>query len=294
MKTETLNINGQEFFVRLWGNSDNPPLLLLHGFPEYGAAWQEVAEHLSDTYYCIAPDQRGFGQSWKPVGAEHYRMHLLVQDAIGIMAHYSQNKPIFLLGHDWGAAVAYIVASAVPKMVKKLIILNGVHPIPFQAELAKGGSQAEASQYINWLRRDDSAEQLAANDFAKMLALLRENMDSTWFTSQKVEAYKTEWARENAMQGMVNWYKASPVKVPPLGKSLKDSDMVAIDPQKMRIKMPHLVVWGKKDTALTIECRNGIYDLCDDVKIVELEELDHWLHHQNPKLVADSIGEFLA
>lgn len=293
MKTEFVSINGQEFFVRLWGDESKPPLMLLHGFPEYGGAWQELAAYLKQDFYCIAPDLRGFGQSCKPQGVENYRMSLIAQDIIGLIAHYSPNAPINLLGHDWGAAAAYITASAVPKMIKKLVILNGVHPILFQAELAKGGAQTKASQYINWLKRDDSAALLAADNFNRLIDLLKQDMDCDWFDEAKMVEYIAEWSRTNAIETMINWYKASPFKVPKVGQSISADEMVAMDAKKMRISMPHLVLWGQQDTALLVDCRDGIYDLADDVKIVELAALDHWLHHQNPQLVAEEIVKFL-
>lgn len=293
MKTEFINVNGLEFFVRTWGDENNPPLLLLHGFPEFGGAWEELATHLSDKYYCIAPDQRGFGQSAKPLAVENYRMSQLVGDVVGIINHYSPQAPIQLLGHDWGAAVAYVVAANVPQLVSKLIILNGVHPIPFQNELNKKGAQNEASQYINWLRLDGSGEKLAKNQFEKLIGLLSQDMDTEWFDEEKQQQYRQEWAREDCVETMLNWYKASPIKVPNLGKKIDKAMQVEINPDQMRIKMPHLVVWGKNDVALTIECRNGIYDFADDVKIVELDNLDHWLHHQNPKKIAKVIDDFL-
>ncbi|PCI85277.1 MAG: alpha/beta hydrolase [Hyphomicrobiales bacterium] len=293
MESEFVSINGNEFFVRLWGDASKPKLMLLHGFPEYGGAWEELAAYLCDDFYCIAPDLRGFGQSYKPRGVENYRMSLVVQDVIGLMAHYSPDEPIHLLAHDWGAAAAYVVASAVPNMISKLIILNGVHPIPFQAELAKGEAQAKASQYINWLRREDSADLLAADDFEKLINLLRQDMDSAWFDDRKAALYKTEWEREYCLEAMINWYKASPLKVPSLGQVLSDEDMVVIDAQKMRVAMPHLIIWGENDTALLVESRNGIFDLADDVRIVELEAADHWLHHQQSQKIAAEIRSFI-
>lgn len=293
MKSEFVNINGNEFFVRLWGDSSKPKLMLLHGFPEYGGAWEELAAFLYDDFYCIAPDLRGFGQSYKPQGVENYRMSLVVQDIIGLMAHYSPDEPINLLAHDWGAAAAYIVASAVPQMISRLIVLNGVHPIPFQAELAKGQAQAKASQYINWLRQDESAALLAADDFEKLVNLLRQDMDSAWFDEQKATLYKIEWAREYCLEAMINWYKASPLKVPPTGQVLGSEDIVTIDAKKMRVLMPHLIIWGNDDTALLVESRDGIYDLADDVRIVELEAADHWLHHQQPQKIAAAIRNFI-
>ena len=71
MRTETIMIDGHPFFLRHWGDPDLPPLLMLHGYPEYSGAWEDLAPLLSDRFHCIAPDQRGYGQSWAPEGGEN-------------------------------------------------------------------------------------------------------------------------------------------------------------------------------------------------------------------------------
>ncbi|MGC1506483.1 MAG: alpha/beta fold hydrolase, partial [Sulfitobacter sp.] len=151
-RTEMVDLNGNSFFVRHWGDESLPKLLMLHGFPEYGGAWGQLAPLLSQRFHCIAPDQRGFGQSWAPAEVSQYATQKLVGD----MATLIGQAPIHVLGHDWGAAVAYGLTMFRPELVEKLIIMNGVHPVPFQRALAKGGAQAEASQYIHYLRSEGS------------------------------------------------------------------------------------------------------------------------------------------
>ena len=147
-RTETVKLGGQPFFVRHWGDPALPKLLLLHGFPEYGGAWAGLAPLLADRFHCIAPDQRGFGQSWAPSEVSDYTGAKLVAD----MAELIGDAPVTVLGHDWGAAVAYGLAMFRPDLVDRLIIMNGVHFVPFQRALAEGGAQADASQYIHYLR----------------------------------------------------------------------------------------------------------------------------------------------
>lgn len=293
MRTEFVKSSGHEFFVRLWGDPKNPPLMLLHGFPEHSGAWQQVAELLEDDYYCIAPDQRGYGRSAKPKGVKHYRASELAGDVIGLISHYAPNGQIALLGHDWGAAVAYTVAITVPKMLNKLIILNGVHPIAFQDELAKGGAQAKASQYMIWLRQAESTKILAANGFEKLIGLIGNGMNIDWLQGEILQQYKAAWQDEAGLDAMINWYRASPIRVPQLGQTFDAADMVALNADDMRISMPHLVIWGEDDGALLPETRDAIYNLCDDVKIHKLSQADHWLHHQKPDKVAAAIGDFL-
>ena len=126
--TEQVELNGEEFFVRHWGDKDAPKILMLHGFPEYSGAWNDLAPLLAERFHCIAPDQRGYGQSWRPADPALYKTALLVSDLVALIGE----EPIIVLGHDWGASVAYALAIGRPDLVSRLIIMNGVHPAPFQ------------------------------------------------------------------------------------------------------------------------------------------------------------------
>ena len=180
-------LGDHDFFVRRWGDAHLPPMLLLHGFPEYGGAWSELAPLLADRFHVIAPDQRGFGQSWAPAAVEDVRMHHLVAD----MAHLlDANTPAVVMGHDWGAAVAYGLAMSRSELVSQLIIANGVHPVPFQRALAAGGAQTEASQYIKYLRKEGSEDRLSANNYAGLLKLFSASMDLSWLDGDRLEEYR--------------------------------------------------------------------------------------------------------
>jgi pimeloyl-ACP methyl ester carboxylesterase len=115
--SETVELNGNQFFLRTWGMPSNP-VLLLHGFPEYSGAWEELGERLKHTFYCVAPDQRGYGQSYSPPEVEAYKMRYLVGDLRALITHFG--GPVFVLGHDWGAAAAYGLTIAHPELVKNL------------------------------------------------------------------------------------------------------------------------------------------------------------------------------
>jgi pimeloyl-ACP methyl ester carboxylesterase len=286
-RTEVTDLNGKPFFVRHWGEESLPKLLMLHGFPEYGGVWDEVAPRLAHRFHCIAPDQRGFGQSWAPAEVSEYTGSKLVGD----MAALIGDGPIHVLGHDWGAAVAYGLAMFRPELVDRLIIMNGVHPVPFQRALAAGGAQTAASQYINYLRAEGSEDKLAADDFAKLMALFSANMNLDWLDADKLKAFKREWGRPGRMRGMINWYRASPLVVGKPGAPLTDLPDLPLD--KLRVRCPHLLIWGADDTALLPEATAGLEDFAPDLTRVRIEGADHWLHHQKPAEVAQAILDWL-
>ncbi|MEP2715353.1 alpha/beta hydrolase [Pseudophaeobacter sp.] len=281
-------LNGQQFFVRRWGDPALPRLLLLHGFPEYGLAWQEVAERLSQQFHCIAPDQRGFGQSWTPEGVDHYTTAALVGDMLALIE--AEDAPVMVFGHDWGAAIAYGLAMFHPQNVARLVIANGVHPVPFQRALAQGGAQSAASQYIPWLRKEGTEAELSANGFEKLQALFATHMDMSWLSGARLDTYRAEWARPGRMQAMLNWYRASPLQVARPGMPI---EMPALPLKRLQVPQPHLLLWGDGDTALLPETTKGLEDFAPDLTRITLEGCDHWLHHQKPQEVAQAILDWL-
>lgn len=291
MQSHHISLNDRPFNYLEWGPPDAPILLMLHGFPEYSGAWAELAERLSDRFRCIAPDQRGYGQSWAPADVADYATGKLVGDMAALIDHLG-GGPVTLVGHDWGASVAYVLAARHPDRVGRLIILNGVHPVPFQREMAAGGAQSAASQYILWLRRDGAENRLAEDDFAKLMSLFSAKMDLSWMNADTLAAYKTEWARPGRMRGMVNWYRASPLQVAAPGVPL--TDLPTLPRNALCVPQPHLLIWGTGDTALLTACLDGLEDFAPDLTIHRIEGADHWICHQKPDEVAAIIRDWLA
>lgn len=195
-----------------------------------------------------------------------------------------------VVGHDWGASVAYGLAMRAPERMARLIIVNGVHPIPFQRELARGGAQTEASQYITWLRNPAADEVLAADDYARLLQAFSANMDMSWLAGDVLAQYKQAWSGPGTLRGMINWYRASPLVVPKPGEMAPDLPDLPVD--AMRIRPKHLLIWGEGDTALLPESRAGLDDLCDDLTVRTFPDADHWIIHQKPDEVAALIADF--
>jgi pimeloyl-ACP methyl ester carboxylesterase len=135
MRRDKVHVNGMDLHVRAAGDVDAPLVLFLHGFPEYSGAWDDVLPAFADRFHAVAPDQRGYALSSKPEGVEAYRVGNLVRDVLGLGERISPDRPFMLVGHDWGASVAYATAIAAPARVAKLIVINGVHPGPFQRAL---------------------------------------------------------------------------------------------------------------------------------------------------------------
>lgn len=279
-------LNGQRFQLHQWGPSDAPPLLMLHGFPEYGGAWAEVAAHLPG-WRCIAPDQRGYGQSWAPPEVAAYAARHLVADVIALIE--TLGAPVPVLAHDWGAAVAYALAMRRPDLVSALVVVNGVHPGPFQRELARGGAQSAASAYIDYLRAEGAEALLSADNFAGLRRLFGAKMDMRWLSGDRLDAYLREWSRPGVLTGMLNWYRASPMVVATAGPL----QVPVLPPEAAQVRVPHLVIWGQDDSALRPECLEGLGAYCPDLTLRLVPGADHWICHQRPAEVAALAVEWL-
>lgn len=236
--SEFVTLNGHRFFLRTWGDAKNP--LLLHGFPEYSGAWEEVATRLSDRFYCIAPDQRGYGQSYSLSDVAAYQIQHLVGDLVALIDHIG--GPLDVVGHDWGASVAYALAIARPDLLCKFVILNGVHPIPFQRALIEDADQIAASQYILWLQRAGSEQVLAADDFIKLREMFAGPINISWLDAARLKDYLAAWRDAAGLQAMINWCRATGLYVPKLGSEIDPPPPLAAG--AMRISVPHLLIWG--------------------------------------------------
>ncbi len=185
MRHETVRVNGIDLHVRSMGDAQAPLMLFLHGFPEYSGAWDEVLPAFAGDFHAVAPDQRGYARSSKPEGLEAYRIKPLVRDILALGEHYSPGRPFVLVAHDWGASVAYATAIAAPNRVARLVVINGVHPGPFQRALIEDEAQRKASAYIHYLRAPEAEERLSANNFEKLLGMLTRFGPQPWLTPRR-------------------------------------------------------------------------------------------------------------
>jgi pimeloyl-ACP methyl ester carboxylesterase len=293
MRHEMLAVNGIDLHVRAMGDPAAPLLLFLHGFPEYSGAWDEVLPAFSGRFHAVAPDQRGYARSSKPDRVEAYRVKNLVRDVLALADRLSPGRPSALVGHDWGAAVAYAAAIAAPARISRLAVINGVHPGPFQRALIEDDAQRQASSYMHYLRDARAEERLSANGFEKLLGMIARFGPQPWFTPQTQARYVEAWSPPGALTGMLNWYRASPLVVPRPGEAVDPAKVPKFDAAVLRVRMPHLVIWGMDDRALLPVSRATLADYCDNLTVREIAGADHWVVHQRTGDVIDLIRGFL-
>jgi len=152
---------GVELDVWTAGDRANPPIIFLHGFPDSHRTWRHQMAGLSDRYFCIAPDQRGYARSDKPQGIAAYKVPVLVADVLALADGFDARQ-FTLVGHDWGGAVAWATALKAQDRVTRLIQCNAAHPYVFQKTLIFDADQRAASQYISEFRDRDIEGEVAA------------------------------------------------------------------------------------------------------------------------------------
>jgi pimeloyl-ACP methyl ester carboxylesterase len=291
--SQYLTCNDQTIHCKTAGPSGAPVMLMLHGFPEYWAAWAEVAALLSNDYRVVLPDQRGFNLSSKPSGVESYDTKHLVADMVSLIDQISPDRQIILCGHDWGAAVAYAMAMGYGNRISRLVIANGVHPFCFQKALFAGGAQTAASQYVNVLRGKGIEERLAADNYEKLLGMLKKFSSARWMSKEVADGYRQAWSQAGGLEAMVNWYRASPMVVPEPDAPAVLLEVTGEVKTKYHIAMPHLLLWGRDDTALVEETRRDLPAFCADLEVHEADNASHWILHEKPDWVAEKIAAFV-
>lgn len=280
---------------RQHGGPDGPRVLLLHGFPEAAFIWDDVMRALGPAVHCTAPNLRGYGGSSAPAEVSAYRARHLVGDLAALID--ALGGPVDLLvAHDWGGALAWLLAAQRPALMRRLLILNAPHHAAFRRELLHNPVQQQGSAYMHYLCRPDAAARLAEDDFRRLFGFFTAmGADDPslpgggWLTPTVRQSYREVWAM--GLDGALNYYRASPLK-PPLGPD-DPLHTLALPPDANRVDVPTTVLWGEADTALPPALLEGLDTWVPGVDVRRVPGATHWLVHERPSLVVQTIRELL-
>ncbi|MEW6687719.1 MAG: alpha/beta hydrolase, partial [Pseudomonadota bacterium] len=231
------------------------------------------------------PDLRGYNLSDKPAQVDAYKTKHLVGDVLAIAEQYAQGKFV-LVGHDWGGAVAWGVAIAQPQRLGRLVMINSPHPYVFWRELARNPAQQKASEYMNLFRLPKAERVLSENGYARLLGAFG-HLPQAW-RGELIEA----WSRPGALTGGLNYYRASPLH--PDAPGDPGASKLRFEARDFMVRVPTLVLWGERDTALLTGCLEGLEECVPDLKLVRVADASHWIVHEKPELVCSEIERFLA
>jgi pimeloyl-ACP methyl ester carboxylesterase len=269
-----IDSSGIGLSVEITGPEDGRPVVLLHGFPDSGRLWSRQVRALSEAgYRIIVPDQRGYGRSDKPTDVEAYNMVQLAADVVTVLDEVEVAKAA-VVGHDWGAAVAWTTASFAPDRVERLVALSVGHPLAF---VATGMEQREKSWYMLLFQFEGIAEQwLTANDWANF---------RLWTHHPDADAVIATLEADGSLTPGLNWYRAN---VPPRA-------LVEPPPAFPPVTVPTLGVWSTDDFALTeaqmVESSKFVQA---DWQYHRIEGPGHWMQLEAPDEINRLLLDYLA
>lgn len=255
------------------GPIEGEPVIMLHGFPQTSYSYRHQIPALAAMgLRIIAPDQRGYSPGARPGDVEDYVMARLVDDVVGIADELGFER-FHVVGHDWGAAVAWYTALLHPERVTSVVAISVPHPFAFgEALQSPSGQQGSMSGYMETFRAADAEERFLAND----AALLRGIYSGSGLTAGDVQNYVDVLGNRDAIGAALNWYRAMTLS----------SSTGPITP----IRMPTLYVWSTEDVALGREGAELTEKYIEGPYRFEiLEGVSHWV----PEEAADRLNALL-
>ena len=295
-KSEFAEVNNVKIHYVKAGPEDGKLIVFLHGFPQFWYMWRDQLLDFSKDYLAVAPDMRGYNLSSKPEEIEQYQPEHIVEDIRALVEEHFGRKKFILVGHDWGGVIAWPFASSYPELVEKLIIINAPHPNTFGRLISSNKDQQSSSQYILFFRQKNEKGYIAegvlsANDF-KMLFDIVVNTEME-FDEDDHQIYKNNWSEPGALTGGLNYYRAGGLPPPKQGEEIAGLAVGQSEANPLMINVPTLVIWGEKDTALTVHNLKGLDEFVSDLTIKRIPEGTHWVINEQPDKVNSMIRDFL-
>ncbi|HEX8000236.1 MAG TPA: alpha/beta hydrolase [Pyrinomonadaceae bacterium] len=264
-------------------------VLLLHGFPEFWYSWRHQLQALSDRYTVVAPDLRGYNLSDKPERVEDYRMPLLVDDVTGLIRHFGARQAA-VVGHDWGAGLAWAVAQRHPEYVWKLAALQ-VPPMPVWRKNMTL-KQALSSWYMLFFQLPRVPEWLISlNNFAMLERTFRKTVARPGvITETDIAIYKKALQEPGALTAAINYYRANVANL----FLNRQRRAASEDLSDGRIRVPTLFIYGERDHAIVPETVRNVDDFVDAFyREVRIRTSGHWVQQEAHAEVSAALGSFL-
>ncbi|HWH95455.1 MAG TPA: alpha/beta fold hydrolase [Baekduia sp.] len=259
-----------------------PLVVLLHGFPEFWWSWRHQIPALAQAgFRVVAPDMRGYAQSDKPPSWRDYRIERLAADVAGLIAALGEQRA-FVVGHDWGAAVAWMVATLHPERVERLAILNVPHPDTMLRTLRRSPRQLAHSWYMFFFQIPWLPERLLRWGGRRTLEKAYQDARPGAFTAEDFARYEEALLAPGGLKGPIDYYRAA------LRRSPRRTQA-----QFRPIPAPVLVIWGEQDRFLSAQMADPDPRWVPDVRVVRLPGASHWVQHDEPERVNALLVEFL-
>ncbi|WP_328419298.1 alpha/beta fold hydrolase [Micromonospora sp. NBC_00389] len=266
-----VDARGLTFEVRTGGPSGGAPVVLLHGFPQHSGEWDEVVPALHAAgLRTYALDQRGYSPGARPAAVAEYRIPELVADVVAVLDALGLDA-VHLVGHDWGAVVAWAMAAEHPERVHTLTAVSVPHPAAMAHALANDGQQKARSSYIALFRKPEKAEKvLLAWNATALRKLLGGVGDAT-----RVARYADPMREPGALTAALNWYRA-----------MSRADLADVGP----VAVPTTYLWSDRDIAIGRTAAEACAaNVTGDYRFVQLPGVSHWIPDAAPGPLAEAI-----
>lgn len=269
-----ISANGFVFDAIDVGPRDGPGVLFLHGFPESMYMWEPIFPGLIEQgYRCVAFNQRGYSSGARPNGVEHYAPAALATDVLGVLDAVGWDTA-HLVGHDWGAAIAWRVAAMAPERLRTLNVLSVGHPDVIADLIRNNPEHRRRSAYAKRFRDPDSHLHLLADNAAGLRAIYAD-----WTDPVAVERNVSLLSQPGALEAALHWYRASTRGAHTDGA----------------IELPVLYLWSDGDPAMGREVAERTADFVHGpYRLVVLEGVSHWIVQEAPQRVLDELAHHLA
>ncbi len=277
-----IQANGLSFMVDEAGEGDRVALLL-HGFPESRFSWRHQIPLLAALgWRVIAPDLRGYGQSSRPPRTADYAIGHLVDDVAGLFDAVGARRRL-LIGHDWGAGIAWAFALDRRLPLDGLVIMNVPHPAVLGRVMRSSWRQPLRSWYMGFFQLPGLPEAMMTANGARAIGQAFTGMavDKSRFPPEVTDVYRHNALIPGAMTAMINYYRANTRLLGRWG---------ATPPV---IEVPTLMIWGEEDTALGVENTEGYGPYVRDFTLRRLPGVSHWVQQEAPERVNIILGDWV-
>jgi pimeloyl-ACP methyl ester carboxylesterase len=247
--------------------------VFIHGWPDFWGSWKSQIEALSNEYRCVALDTRGYNLSDKPEDPEAYDIPHLVSDVAAVIGDCDEQGAT-IVGHDWGGAIAWQFALLQPQMTDRLVILNLPHPKGLTRELEHNPGQQAASEYARNFQKPDSHKLLTPELLVNVV-----NPESEEDRAAYLEAFQ-----KSSLEAMMNYYRRNYPREP--YKEMPDG--------QPKVQCSVLQFHGLEDPALLPPALNNTWEWVEkDWTLVTVPGAGHWVHHDAPDLVNQTMRDWL-
>lgn len=253
-----------------WGNSDAPPLLLLHGGRDHARSWDWVARELKDDWHIIAPDWRGHGDSaWAPDG--DYNTHAYVYD-LAQLVHQLKLAPVTIVAHSMGGNIALRYAGLYPETVKTLVAIEGLGPSPRM--LAERQKTDFAERERQWIEAKRAAAARQPKRYPTLEDAFARMTSENSFLSEEQARHLTIHGTHRNEDGSYSWKFDNYLHLP----WAHDTAPEQVAELWRRVTCPTLLMYGAKSWASN-PLDDGRITHFTNARVITFEDAGHWLHH---------------